>query len=100
MVAAVLSACSFGCPLDAEAVRSQLEKKLSIGDDRDRIETVLSEEGISFSYDNWSNEYYSTIRDEENCGRLSLYKALSVVVRLDDDGRFIRLTVKDSYTFL
>ena len=99
-ITSMLYACSSGCPLNASEVRNRLSEKLAVGDEREKIEAVLKKEGIGFSYNEYSNRYNSTIRDEEHCGRLSLYKALSLRIYLDDNNRLLRLTVKDSFTFL
>ncbi len=94
-----LAACAMGCPLDADAVREQLNSQLNVGDSREKIEAVLTSEGIGGSYDQWSHRYQTTIRDEERCGVLSMYKAISVYLYLDDKGRLSRIEVSESYTW-
>lgn len=99
LVVSVLATSSGCCPLDADEVREQLTVELRVGDSREKIEIVLRNAGIDFSYDKWTNSYGATIRDDEHCGPLSMYKAISVYIHLDDTGHLSRIEVSDSYTW-
>jgi len=99
MAAFILATFSGCCPLDRDEVREQLTAELRVGDSREKIETVLKNAGIDFSYDKWTNSYGATIRDDEHCGPLSMYKAISVYIHLDDQGRLSKIEVSASYAW-
>ncbi len=79
----------------AKQVRANLEEQLHVGDSREKIEAVLQSIGIRYSYDEFSNRYQSTVREE--CGK---FEAVSVYVNLDDQGRLSAIEVFNSYTWL
>lgn len=95
MVALALLGCGYDClKLKTEKVRSLLDKELKVGDTPERVEEVLKNAGISYSYDRFQNRYGSTIFDSR-CGP---YQAISVYVHLDSSKKMSKFEVYKSYT--
>lgn len=79
-----------------EEVKSLLEKKLKIGDERQKVEDVLKDAGILYAYDQFQNRYQSTITDPL-CGS---GQAISVYVYFDSSKKMSKVEVFESYAGL
>ena len=95
MVVLALLGCGYDClKPKTEEVRSLLEKELKVGDIPERVEEVLKNAGISYSYDPFQNLYGSTIFDSR-CGP---YQAISVYVHLDSSKKMSKFEVYETFT--
>ena len=77
-----------------EQVKGVLQHELQVGDPRDKVETVLTKAGISFTYDKYANRYQSNITDSR-CGP---YQAISLYINLDLSGRVSKIDVSETFT--
>ena len=89
-----LSGCCAG--LDKDKIKSELSKDLQVGDSREKVERVLKNQGLVFSYDEYSQRYQSGIRGE-NC---AFDKSVILYIYIDKSGGVSRIDASDSYTFL
>ncbi|MDB5823134.1 MAG: hypothetical protein JWR21_1838 [Herminiimonas sp.] len=96
MVALTLSGCDACMKPKTEEVRHLLEKELKVGATRERVDKVMKNAGIPYSYDQFQNRYQSTIF-ESRCGP---YQAVSIYVYFDSSMKMSKVEVFDSYTFL
>lgn len=95
MVVLALLGCGYDClKPKTEEVRSLLEKELKVGDTPERVEEVLKNAGILYSYDRFQNRYQSTIFDSR-CGP---YQAISVYVYLDSLKKMSKFEVRVTFT--
>ena len=96
MVVLALLGCGYDClKPKTEEVRSLLEKELKVGDTPERVEEVLKNAGISYTYDRFQNRYGSTILDDSRCGP---YQAISVYVYLDSLKKMSKFEVYETFT--
>ena len=95
MVVLALLGCGYDClKPKTEEVRSLLEKELKVGDIPERVEEVLKNAGISYSYDPFQNRYQSRIADSR-CGP---YQAITVYVYLDSLKKMSKFEVRVTFT--
>lgn len=93
-VISVLCGC---CPnLDKDKIKSEISKDLKIGDSREKVEDVLKNNRIEFTYDEYENLYSSNIRG----GNCEFDRTVLVTIYLDSSGRVSKIETSDSYTFL
>ena len=90
-----VSACNDGClNMREKEVKKMLNSKLSIGDDRGKVELIIDNIGIEFSYDKYEDQYYTTIRDE-HCGP---YQGISVYISFDESEKLSEINISKFYT--
>ena len=103
LVAHVLSVAMLGLPFlygcsdcfrQAE-MNSYLSSNLQIEAPRNEIELVLNATGLHWSYDDLLKRYNTTVRDPKRCGE---WRAVEIYVHLDDEERFTRFELFESYT--
>lgn len=95
MTALTLSGC--GCmKKKLPELRSVLEKELKAGDTSGRVEEVLKNAGVVYSYDEYQNRYQGNVYDSQ-CGP---YEGISVYVYLDDSKKMTEFEAFVSYTSL
>lgn len=87
------SACHGGC-LRTDELRALLNREIKVGDGREKVDLVLKNAGIDYSYDAYQNRYGSTVRDDR-CGS---WRAISVYVNFDLSGKVAGIEVFESYT--
>jgi hypothetical protein len=87
--------CQGSC-LKTNEIKTLLQKNIKIGDDRKKVDAVLKNADIDYTYDEFQNRYGSTIRDAE-CGS---WQAISVYVNFNKSGKVSGVEVFDSYTAL
>lgn len=87
------SACHGGC-LKTDEIRALLNQEIKAGDSRDKVDVVLKNAGIDYSYDANQHRYGSTIRDDR-CGP---WQAISIYVNFDLSEKVTGVEVFESYT--
>jgi hypothetical protein len=75
-----------------EDVSSLIKKELPVGASRHAIENFLKQKNISFSWDRFTGKYVGIIRNVEP------YHSITIDIFVDDEKRFVRADVRDSYT--
>jgi hypothetical protein len=89
----------FGCEQKPEVtsklVKANILQALKVGDDATTIESYLTSQNISFTYDKYTNRYQGIIRDQD-----SNFHAITISIVLDKQQRYVKVDVNDSYTSL
>jgi hypothetical protein len=93
LIALFLTACDGGC-LNEREIEKLLYSELQPGDNREKVESVLTANGIAFSYDRFQHRYQATLADQQ-CGP---NRAISVYITLDDSMRLSEIRVFESFT--
>jgi hypothetical protein len=83
----------------SKGIASAIEGKLSPGDDRSLIERVTAELGARCSLDTFNRRYQCIIRDPNPELPIG-YHAISIYLYLDEQNRFLRSEVRDSYSMI
>jgi hypothetical protein len=78
-------------------VESELRSRLAVGDTSEKIERVLKEKNIPFSFDRFSSGYQARIDPKE---KSKIPRVISVWIHVDQTGRLTNIDVHNSYTFL
>jgi hypothetical protein len=92
-----MTACGASClKRKAQDTYQLLNSELKIGDGRQTIESVLTHEGIGYSYDKYMNRYNSTVYFRQ-CGD---DQAVSIYISLDPSGKLAKIKAFASYTGL
>ena len=96
MIAALL--CLVGCS-DDETLRLSIEKKLhaslSVGDSREKIERVLTENNMPFNFNKYDHRYETGGKPEE---KRAIERVISVYIYVDGSNRLARVEVRNAYT--
>ena len=87
------SACHGGC-LKTDEIRALLNREIKVGNSRNKVDVVLKNAGIDYSYDAYQHRYGSTVRDDR-CGP---WQAISIYVNFDLSGKVTGIEVFESYT--
>ena len=91
----LLTGCCPHLGIAPEDVVAEINEALKPGDGSDAIEAYFKKAKLSASYDNFANRYQGIIRHpESNCHAIVIY------VNVDENGKFVSVEVRDSYTFL
>ena len=89
----------FGCEqkpeLSSKQVKANIVQELKVGDDSITIENHLNSQNISFTYDKHTNKYQGIIRNQK-----SNLHAITISIVLDNQQRYVKVDVNDSYTSL
>jgi len=90
-----------GCKDPDEVLRAQIERdlwsSLAVGDPAEKIERVLKEKRMDFSFDEFAQRYQTGVDPNE---KRMVQRVVSVWVYVDDSKRLTRIEVRNSYTFL
>lgn len=97
VIVGLLAGCGGSCMSHKTGeIKALLNKELKIGDSKERVQEVLKNAGISYAYDQFQEQYYSTVYDKR-CGPDD---AVSISVSFDPSGRMTKVEVFESYTAL
>jgi len=91
----LFNAAAFGAPAamrTSEQVSSAINQELGVGAPQSDIERFFQRHGISFGWDVFGDRYVAIIRD------VGPFHSITIDVYVDDQRRFSRAVVKDSYT--
>jgi hypothetical protein len=99
LMLALLTSCS-SIFIDDEVLRTAIEKdlhaSLALGDSREKIERVLTEKKIPFSFDRFQNRYVGCIRPKE---KRMVERAVCIDIDIDATRCLKKIEVTNSYTF-
>lgn len=93
--ALMLAGCVSTLDITPKEVEAKINSSLKPGDSAAKIEAYFENEGLGLSYDRFQDRYHSIIRHPE-----SNFHAITIVIFVDQNKRFIRAEADDSYTFL
>ena len=93
VAASAVMGCSGGVDTTPEAVEAEISAALHKGDSAEAIERYLEQRNLPFSYDRFNNRYQSIIRDPDSNAH-----AITILVLLDDQKRYVDVEARDSYT--
>ena len=78
-------------------VENELRSSLAVGDTSEKIERVLKEKNIPFSFDRFSSRYQARIDPK---GKSKIPRVITVLIYVDQTGQLTNIDVRNSYTFL
>lgn len=87
--------CEPTLDISPQEVESSFNQSLKPGDGAEKIEKYFRNEGLVFSFDEFSGRYQSIIRHPD-----SNYHAITIHVYVDSGKNFVRVEANDSYTSL
>jgi hypothetical protein len=101
LIAGLCGGC-LGIPFaQDEVLRAKVEKglwaQLAVGDPAEKIERVLRDQGLSYSFDRLGSRYQSVVEPKEK--RMILRK-VGILIFVDESGRLTKIEVRNSYTYL
>lgn len=79
---------------EEKKIKKMLHSHFSIGDSRQKFDSLLSKIDLHFTYDRHSNKYRSLVRD----GNWGPYKYILVSISFDETNKISEILVRRSYT--
>lgn len=89
-------ACGGGDQVTTEKVRMMIKNELAVGSSSQDIEQFFKTHNLVFSYDKFSKRYQSIIRNVSPDPGVD--QAIVIYLYVDDEKKFTREEVRDSFT--
>lgn len=89
-------ACSEGARTSVKVVEAMINSELPVGSSSQQIEQFFQKHGLPFSYDRFSKRYNSIIRNVSP--QPNTDHAIVIYLYVDDEGKFTRAEIRDSFT--
>jgi hypothetical protein len=95
-----LAGCLTWSAAHDEVLRSKIEKDLwghlAVGDPAEKIEKVLRDQGVAFSFDRFDSRYQAVIEPRE---KRMIVRKVGIYLYVDANQRLTKIEVTNSYTY-